>query len=302
MGIITTGNFPKALWPGVRAWFGDQYDRHVEQWPQLFDRYDSNQAFEEDVLISSFGFAQVKNEAGSITYDTEMQGYVSRYTHVVYALGFIVSWEEIINNQYETVARRRAERLAFSMRQTKETVCAMVFDRAFNSSFPGGDGAPLCSTSHPTRAGNQSNVLSPAVDISETALENLVTMVLTARNDRGFPIALQARKLVVPPQLYFEAVRITQSIRQSGTANNDINAMLWAGMFPDGVVVNNYLTDPDAFFVLTNCPHGTKLYQRVDLQFGQDEEFDTKVLKYAAVDYYSVGWTDWRRVYGCPGA
>lgn len=301
-GVITTGNFPKALWPGVKEWFGLQYAQHKEQWPHLFDRHTSDKAFEEDVMGTGFGLAQIKEQGGPIAYDSESQGYVARYTHVVYALGFIVTWEEMINNLYMEVGKRRSERLAFSMRQTKEVVCANVYNRAFNSSYPGGDGVALCSTAHPTSAGNQSNVLTPAADLSELALENLLIMVNTAQSDRGHQIALVPTKLIVPPQLYFEALRILKSTHQSGTANNAINAIAASGMLPEGVVVNNYLTDPDAFFVRTNCPHSMKLYQRVELQFGQDTDFDTKNAKYAAVEYYSVGWSDWRGVYGSPGA
>lgn len=301
-GIITTGNFPKALWPGIKAWFGLQYDQHQEQWPHLFERHVSDKAFEEEVMGTGFGLAQIKEQGGPIAYDFESQGYISRYTHVVYALGFIVTWEEMINNLYAEVAKRRSERLAFSMRQTKEVVCANIYNRAFNSSYVGGDGVALCSTSHPTSSGLQSNRLSPDMDFSETALENLLIMVATAQSDRGHQIALTGTKLIVPPQLFFEAVRVVKSTHQSGTANNAVNAIAASGMLPEGIVVNNYLTDPDAFFVRTNCPHSMKLFQRHDIQFSQIVDMDTQNYKYVAFEYYSVGWSDWRGVYGSAGA
>jgi hypothetical protein len=217
---------------------------------------------------------------------------------VVYALGFIVSWEEQLNNLYEVVGKRRSQRLAFSMRQTKEWVCANVYNRAFSGSYLGGDGVCMCSNAHPTSSGNQSNVPTTAVDISEAGIEDLMILVGTAKNDKGHPIGLIGQSLVVPWQLWFEANRILESVLQNDTANNAINALKSTGALTGGIKVNNYLTDADNYFVRTNCPDGAKLFQRYPMTFDEDNDFDTKNAKYAAVDYYSVGWSDWRTNYG----
>ena len=298
MALITTGSNPKAMWPGINAWFGTSYTEHREQWPELFSKETSEMAWEEDVLATGFGLAQIKPQGQGITYDDELQGYIARYTHVVYALGFIVSWEEQLNNLYEVVGKRRAQRLAFSMRQTKEWVCANVYNRAFSGSYVGGDAVCLCSASHPTSSGLQSNVPTTAVDLCETGIEDLMVMVMTAKNDKGHPIGLIAQKLVVPPQLFYEANRILQSVLQNDSALNAINALRATGALTEGIKVNNYLTDADNYFIRTNCPDGAKLFQRYPMTFDEDNDFDTKNAKYAAIDYYSVGWSDWRTVYG----
>jgi len=290
------------MWPGVNAWFGLQYNEHKEQFPDLFSIHTSEQGWEEDVLGTGFGLAQVKPQGGGITYEDETQGYIVRYTHVVYGLGFIVTMEEMEDNLYEVVAKRRAPRLAFSMRQTKEWVCANVYNRAFSGSYLGGDGVCLCSASHPSSSGNQSNVPTTSVDICETGIEDLLIAVGTTTNDKGHPIALLPTKLIVPWQLFYEANRILESVLQNDTANNAVNVIKMTNALPEGIKVNNYLTDPDNYFVRTNCPDGTKLFQRKKLEFGEDNDFDTKNQKYAAMERYSVGWSDWRAVFGAAPA
>jgi hypothetical protein len=286
------------MWPGINAWFGTSYAEHKPQYPDLFDQHTSEMAWEEDVLATGFGMAQVKNQGAGITYEDETQGYTQRYTHVVYALGFIVSWEEQLNNLYEVVGKRRSQRLAFTMRQTKEWVCANVYNRAFNSSYLGGDAVCMCSASHPTSSGNQSNVPSVAVDLSESGIEDLMVLVGTAKNDKGHPIGLIAKKLVVPWQLFYEANRVLESVLQNDSANNAVNALRVTGALPEGIKVNNYLTDAENYFIRTSCPDGAKLFQRYPMTFDEDNDFDTKNAKYAAIDYYSVGWSDWRTTYG----
>lgn len=295
--MITTGSNPKAMWPGINAWFGAAYKEHEPQWPELFDQHTSEMAWEEDVLVTGFGLAQVKPQGQGITYEDELQGFTARYTHVVYALGFIVSWEEQLNNLYEVVGKRRSQRLAFTMRQTKEWVCANIYNRAFDTNYVGGDGVCMCYASHPTSSGLQSNVPTTAVDISESGIEDLMVMIGTAKNDKGHPIGLRAEKLIVPWQLWYEANRILQSVLQNDSALNAINALKATGALPGGIKVNNYLTDPDNYFIRTNCPDGAKHFQRYPMTFGEDNDFDTKNQKYAALDYYSVGWSDWRTVY-----
>lgn len=305
MSVINTGSLPKSLWPGIKQWWGNNYEEHPMEYEMIFDMESSDKQYEEDVQVVDFGLAPRKNEGASVIYDTENQGYITRYTNFAYGLGYIVTREEIDDNLYETVTRRRTQQLAFSMRQTRETVSANVLNRGFttNPNFAGGDGQPLFSGSHPVQGGGtQSNLLSPAADLSETAVENLVIQVRKAENDPGLKISLMPRCLIVPPDLSFEAERIVNSVLQSNSANNDINAIRSMGVFPDGIVVNHYLIDNDAWFIKTNAPRGMMFMDRIPTEFSMDNDFDTENMKYKAYMRFSVGWTDWRGCYGSAGA
>lgn len=302
MSVITTGNHPKALWPGVKAWFGASYNEIPLQHTEVFSVDTSDKAYEEDVELTGFGLAPVKSEGGSISYDSHTQGPTTRYTHVVYGLGYIVTQEEIEDNQYEKVSRARSRALARSMRQTKEIVGSNVFNRAFNSSYVGGDGLELISTAHVTVNGTQSNELAVAADLSEASLEDMFIQIMNATDTRGLRIRLMPRKLIVPSNLAFEAERIVKSNLQNDTANNAINAIKSKGLLPDGVMVWQYLTDTDAWFIKTDAPDGLKLYNRRALSFDKDNDFDTKNAKAAATERYVFGWSDWRAVYGSEGA
>ena len=297
-GTITTGNHPKALWPGMHAFFGAQYKEHPEEYREIFSIEKSSKNYEEDTKIAGFGLAPVKTEGGGVSYDTESQGYTKRYSHTVYGLGYIVTEEELEDNLYEQVSRKRIKRLSFSMRQTKEIVGANVLNRAFNSSYTGGDAKELCATDHPSLAGNFQNELTTAADLSEAALEDMVILIGQAKNERGLNIALRPKKLIVPVNLMFEAKRILKSENQSGTANNDINAL--KGMFD--FTVNHYLTDTDAWFMTTDCPNGLTMFERRALSFQQDSDFDTANAKAKATMRFSVGWTDPLGAFGSPGA
>lgn len=302
MSAISTGSNPKALWPGIKAWWGRYYKEHPEEYPELFSIESSGQAYEEDVKITGFGLAPVKPQQSSTSYDTEVQGATQRYTHVAYSLGYIVTREERADNLYAKVANTRTQALAFSMRQTKENVAANVYNRAFNNSYTFSDGKELIATDHPTLSGNQANELSVSADLSEAALEDISVLIMKAKNDRGLKISLMPRKLIVPPALSFEAHRILNSTLQSGTANNDINAIRAMNIFPEGIVVNHYMTDEDAFFIRTNAPRGMMMYVREAIEFKDDGDFDTDNRKYKAYERYSVGATDWRGIYGSEGA
>lgn len=302
MALITTGNHPKALWPGVKAWFGASYDKHEEEWSKLFIVESSDKAWEEDVLMTDFGLAPVKNQGMSVSYTTHSQGYIKRYTNVTYGLGYIVTREEIEDNLYSEVSRKRAESLAFAMRQTKENVHANIFNRAFDSTYTGGDGSELCDTDHPSKAGTWQNELTTAADLSEVSLEDLCILVMLAENEMGNKINLMPQKLLVPPNLWFEANRVLKSTLQNDSANNAINALRSTNAFPGGIVVNHYLTDTDAYFVLTNCPRGLISYRRRPLEFTKDNDFDTENAKAKSTERYTCGWTDPRAVYGSPGA
>lgn len=297
-GIISTGNHPKALWPGMHAFFQASYNEHPEEYREIFQIEKSSKNYEEDTALQGFGLAPLKNEAGAISYDSEAQKYTKRYTHNVYGLGYVVTEEEMEDSQYEIVSRRRIKRLAFSMRQTKEIVSANVLNRAETSGYNGGDGVVLLSTSHPSTAGNWSNKLSTAADLSEASLEDIVIQIGQAVNDRGLNIALKAKKLIIPVNLMFDAKRILKSEQQSGSANNDINAL--KGMFD--FTVNHYLTDPDAWFIKTDAPNGLTMFDRRALTFSQDNDHDTGNAKAKATMRFSVGWSDPKTLYGSLGA
>lgn len=302
MTVITTGQIAKLLWPGLNARWGTKYAEHPEEWRDLVEVSSSDMAYEEDQELTGFGLAPIKPQGESTRYDTAGQGATTRYTHQAYSLGFIITHEALVDNQYEKIGMQRTGSLAFSARQTKENVVANIYNRGFNSAYTGGDGQPLFSTAHPTLAGSQSNRLAVDADLSEAALEDLVIQIGQATNSRGMKIAIQPRSLIVPVGLQFEAARILKSTLQSDTANNAINALKAMGAFPDGVKVNHYLTDSDSFYIRTNAPEGVKLFQREEIKFSQDSDFDTDNLKYKFYERYSTGWTDWRGAYGSPGA
>lgn len=301
MAVITTGSHPKALWPGVAAWFGAKYAQHPQQYTKLFDIKTSRKNYEELAEQTGFGLAPVKGEGASTAYDSHAQGAISRGTNVAYSLGYIVTREEKADNLYSEVSMQRAESLAFSMATTREVVGANVYNRAFNSSYTGGDGKELCATDHGSLAGSQSNELATAADLSESSIEDLTINILDAKNSKGLQISLQPKCLIVPTALVYDAQRILKSVQRSGTADNDINALRSLSVIPD-VVVNNYLTDSDAWFIRTNAPSGMCWYDREPVQFTKDEDFDTDNAKAKAYMRFVPFWGDFRGVYGSPGA
>lgn len=302
MSVITSSSFGKALWPGVNAWWGKEYNEFPVEYKNLFTLETSRKQFEEDVGVSGFGLASIKAEGAPITYDTERQSFISRYVHTVYASGFIVTREVYEDDQYDVVAKRKAQELAFSMRQTKEVICANVYNRAFNASYVGGDGVSLLNAAHPNFAGGTwSNILATASDLSEAALEQACIDIAGFTNDRGLRIAVRPESLVIPYQLMFEADRILKSDGRVGTDNNDPNALKTLGMIPQ-IITNHYFTDPDAWFIRTDVKNGMKYFERRADEFTMDEDFDTENAKYKGTMRFSVGWTDPRGAYGSPGA
>ena len=301
MAVITTGSHPKALWPGVYAWFGAKYAEHPAQYTKLFDVKTSTQNYEEIVEQTGFGLAPVKAEGSSTAYDSHAQGAVSRGTNVAYSLGYIVTREELADNKYAAVAMQRAQSLAFSMATTRENVGANVYNRAFNSNFTGGDGKELLATDHGSLAGDQSNELATAADFSEAALEDLTIQIMDAKNSKGLQISLQPQNLIVPTALVYDAQRVLKSTLRSGTADNDSNALRSLSVIP-GVEVNNYLTDSDAWFIRTNAPSGLCWFDREPVQFTKDEDFDTDNAKAKAYMRFVPFWGDFRGLYGSPGA
>ena len=300
--VISTGSIPKLLWPGLNAIWGQEYKDLDQQWRDLYEVQTSDKNYEEDVLLPGFGLAPVKPEGMSTSFDTTQQGFTSRYTHVAYGLGFILTFEMIEDNLYEKAAMNQTGKLARSFKQTKENVAANVYNRAFNPLYLGGDGVSLINASHPTQSGLQSNILATPADLSEAALEDITIQIMNAVDDRGLRIALMGESLHVAPANVFEATRILQSQLQNDTANNAINAVKAQGLFPKGVKVNNYFTDPDAWFVRTDCPDSMKFFERNRAMFAQDNDFDTSNLKYKGYERYSAGWSDWRGAYGSAGS
>jgi len=303
MAIVTQSTWAKAVWPGVNAWYGQAYNEHKVEYTDLFTTNKSDRAYVEDVGTSGFGLAGVIDEGGGVGFDTQSQGFTTRYVHVRYGLGFIVTKIAFDDDQYQVVGAKRAKALAFSMRQTKETVGANVYNRAFNSAYTGGDGIQLISTAHVNVAGGTwSNRLATDAVLSEAALEQLTINMGNATNDRGLRIAIQAQTLHIPLSLQYEAQRILGSQFRVGTAENDINALVAMNKIPMGIRVNHYFTSTTAWFLRTNVQEGMKYFTREDDKFAMDNDWDTDNAKFKATSRYSFGWTDARALWGTSGS
>lgn len=305
MGAINTGSFAKAMYPGVSTWYGEGYKEYPTEWTDLFDSEPSTRAYEEDVAISGFGLAEEVTEGGKTPYDEARQSYITRYINRTYRKGFIVTMEAMEDNLYniEALGKKKAQALGFSMRQTEEILGANVYNRAFTAGYTYGDGVVLGSALHPLFGGGTfSNTPAVASDLSESSLEQACIDIAGFTNDRGLLINIMPKSLIVPKELIFEAHRILNSILQPGGANNDINAIRAMNLFPGGAKVNHYLTDPDAWFIRTNCPEGMKHKNRKEVTFGMDNDSDTFNAKFYAYFRGSWGMTDPRSMYANPGA
>ena len=293
--------FTKQLNLGLNTVFGMEYDRYPEQWRSLYSTEQSMKAFEEDVQMIGFGAAPTKAEGAMINYDSGREGFVSRYVHETVALAFAITEEAEEDGLYGSLGAKYARALARSMQHTKEIKGANIFNTATTTSL-GGDGQALLDPLHPLGGGGTaSNILGTPADLSETSLETLLVQISTAVDDRSIPVALSGRKLAVPPQLVFVAERIIKSNLRPGTADNDINAMRNMGMIPEGVVVNQRFTNPDQYFILTDCPDGMKHFVRSPIKKAVEGDFETGNLRYKCRERYSFGFTDWRGVYGSEG-
>jgi len=294
---ITSNNFAKALYPGVNKWYGQSYDEYAVEYTKLFDTFSSRRAYEEDVSVSGFGLAAVKPEGGAIAYDTAQQGFLTRYTPIVYALGFIITEEMVEDDLYDVIGKQKASALAKSMRQTKETVAANIYNRADNSSYTGGDGVELMSSLHPNRAGGTyANELATATDLSEAAVEQACIDISRLEDDRGLLAAIMPKSLHIPVDLSFDADRLFHSTSRPGTADNDLNTMI--GKFPGGIHVNHYFTDANAWFIRTSCDNGMKHFERKSDTFAIDSDFETGNAKFKAQGRYAFGWSDPRSFFG----
>ena len=300
---INRAQLVKELVPGLHALFGLEYDSYENQHEEIFDTESSERAFEEEVMLSGFGEAPIKGEGAAVVYDTAQESFTSRYTHETIALAFALTEEAIEDNLYDTLSSRYTRALARSMNTTKQVKAANVLNNAFNSSFVGGDGKELCATDHPT-VGNIDlrNELSTASDLNETSLEQSLIDIADFKDERGLKINAQATKLIIPPALQFVADRLMESPGRMQTSDNDINAIRNMGMVPQGYVVNNYLTDTDAFFIKTDVPNGLKHFVRTPVQTSMEGDFETGNVRYKARERYSFGFSDWRGIFGSPGA
>ena len=293
---ITTGNYAKALWPGVKEWYGQAYAEYAQQYSDIFDTMTSDKAFEEIVGATGFGFAAIKPEGSSVAYDTSQQGFVNRFTHINVGLGFVITQEAFEDDQYNLMGQLRARSLAKSIRITKETIGANVLNRAITAGYTGGDGQVLGSASHPLVGGGTFNNLS-AVALSEAALEDAIIAMGRWEDDRGLRIAVKGTRLIVPPDNQFEAERILNTDLRVSTADNDLNAIKSLGRIPGGFAVNNYLTDTASWYLKTDCDNGMIHFERKADTFTMDNDFDTDNAKYKSTGRYSFGWADPRGIW-----
>ena len=301
---INRAQLAKELEPGLHALFGMEYKRWEREHAEIFQEESSDRAFEEETLLTGFGAAPTKSEGASVEFDTAAEQWTARYVHETIALAFSITEEAVEDNLYDTLSKRYTAALARSMAYTKQVKAANVLNNGFSSSYLGGDGKALMTTDHPSlAAGDLSNELATSADLSETSLETAIIAIGGFVDDRNIPVAVQARKMIVPKDLAFTAQRILKSELRVGTADNDVNATRSLGLLPGGYAVNHYLTDTDAFFILTDMTNsGFKMFQRRPLKTSMEPDFETGNMRFKASERYSFGFSDWRAVFGSPGA
>ena len=298
---ISRSQLVKELEPGLNALFGLEYKNYADEHTQIFDIENSDRAFEEEVMLSGFANASVKPEGSSVNFDSATESFTARYTHETLALAFSITEEAIEDNLYDRLASRYTKALARSMANAKQVKAANVLNNAFDSSFTGGDGVELCSAVHPITGGTFKNELSTSADLNETSLEQSLIDIAAMTDDRGLKIAAKGTKMIIPSALQFTAERLMKSTGRVGTADNDINAVANMGMIPQGYVVNHYLTDTDAWWLLTDVPNGLKMFVRAPIATSMEGDFDTGNVRYKARERYSFGWSDPRGIYGTQG-
>ena len=298
---ISRGQLVKELEPGLNALFGLEYNNYANEHAEIFDTENSDRAFEEEVMLSGFANAPIKAEGTSVSFDNAQETYTSRYTHETLALAFAITEEAIEDNLYDRLASRYTKALARSMANTKQVKAANVLNNAFGTAN-GGDGKELCATDHPIVSGTEQNELSTAADLNETSLEQSLIDIAAMTDERGLKIAAKGTKLIIPSALQFTAERLMKSSQRVATADNDINAVVSMGMIPQGYTVNHYLTDTDAFFIKTDVPNGLKHFVRSPMKTAMEGDFTTGNVRYKARERYSFGFSDWRGIFGSPGA
>jgi hypothetical protein len=300
---ITRAQLMKELIPGLNALFGMEYAKYGEEHKEIYESETSDRSFEEEVKLSGFGAAKTKAEGAAIEYDNAQEAYTARYTHETIAMGFALTEEAVEDNLYDKLAARYTKAMARAMAYTKQVKAASLLNNAFNANVTYGDGKPLCSASRPlVSGGTNSNVAATAADLNETSLEAAIIQMAAWTDERGLLIAAKPRKLVIPPALQFVATRVLESTGRVGTSDNDLNALRNNSSIPGGYVVNHYLTDPDAFFLLTDVPNGLKHFTRVKMTTGTDGDFDTGNMRFKARERYSFGVSDPLAIWGSAGA
>ena len=300
---ISRGQLVKELEPGLNALFGLEYKRYENQHAEIYTTESSDRAFEEEVMLSGFAQAQVKPEGSGVTFDNAQETFTARYRHETVALAFSITEEAIEDNLYDRLASRYTKALARSMANTKQVKSVNPLINGLPSgSFTSGDGVSLFNTSHPTVSGTVSNTLSTAADLNETSLEQSLIDIAAMTDERGLKIAARGVKMIIPSELQFTAERLMKSQGRVGTADNDVNAIVSMGMIPQGYRVNNFLTDTDAFYIITDVPNGMKYFERSPIKTAMEGDFDTGNVRYKARERYSFGVSDFRGIFASPGA
>lgn len=300
---ISRAQLLKELLPGLNALFGLEYQKYGEEHKEIFDQESSERSFEEEVKLSGFSAAPVKDEGAAIAYDNAQEAWSARYNHETIALGFSITEEAMEDNLYDSLSSRYTKALARAMAYTKQVKAAAVLNNGFNSSYAGGDGVELFSTAHPlVSGGTNSNEPSVNVDLNETSLEAAIIQIAGWTDERGLLIASRPLKMIVPPNLQFVATRLLETELRTATADNDINAVRSMGAIPQGYTVNHFLTDTDAWFLKTDVPNGMKHFVRTPMQTSMDGDFDTGNARYKARERYSFGWSDPLGMWGSQGA
>ena len=300
---ISRGQLVKELEPGLNALFGLEYNRYENQHAEIYTTESSDRAFEEEVMLSGFAQAQVKPEGSGVAFDNAQETYTARYSHETIALAFSITEEAIEDNLYDRLASRYTKALARSMANTKQVKAVNPLINGLPSgSFNSGDGVTLFNTAHPTVSGTVSNTLATAADLNETSLEQSLIDIAAMTDERGLKIAARGVKMIIPSELQFTAERLMKSQGRVGTADNDVNAIVSMGMIPQGYRVNNFLTDTDAFYIITDVPNGMKYFERSPIKTAMEGDFDTGNVRYKARERYSFGVSDFRGIFGVEGA
>ena len=296
---ISRGQLVKELEPGLNALFGLEYSRYENQHAEIYTTETSDRAFEEEVMLSGFASAPTKQEGAGVVFDQANETFTARYTHETIALAFAITEAAIEDNLYDRLAARYTRALARSMSNTKQVKAANILNNAENAAFPGGDGKPLIANNHPLATGGTfSNVLATAADLNETSLEQSLIDISSFVDERGLKIASQGVKMIIPKELQFTAERLMKSPQRTSTADNDINAIVSMGMVPQGYRVNNFLSDNDAYFLMTDVPNGFKMFVRAPIKTAMEGDFDTGNVRFKARERYSFGFSDPRCVFG----
>ena len=300
---ISRAQLLKELLPGLNALFGLEYKKYGEEHKEIFETETSERSFEEETKLSGFSAAPVKNEGAAIAYDNAQEAWTARYVHETIAMGFSLTEEAMEDNLYDSLSTRYTKALARGMAYTKQVKAASILNNAFTGGPTYGDGQVLCSTAHPlVSGGTNSNTPSTPADLNETSLEAAVIQIAAWTDERSLLIAAKPRKLIIPPALMFVAERLLTTELRVGTNDNDVNALKSMGSIPEGYAVNHYLTDPNAWFLMTDVPNGLKHFVRTPLQNSMDADFDTGNARYKSRERYSFGVSDPLGIFGSPGA